>query len=628
MSSQFHFSPRPNRAHEIRWRPWGPEAFAEAAREDKPVLLGISAVWCHWCHVMDETSYSDQQVIDLISERFVAIRVDNDQRPDINARYNMGGWPTTAFLTPDGEALAGFTYVPPDQMRQALDQISTHYGANRDEIEAKVRQIQEGRRRAMESMRGGGDLSSDIVDQVQVAMGDAYDPVYGGFGNAPKFPHTDAVDLLLHLHQRKNDPDLLHMARKTLERMAQGGVFDQEWGGFFRYSTNRDWSVPHFEKMLEDNANLLRNLLRLYRITADPAYAAVASRVIDYLDRWLSDPDTGAFYGSQDADEEFYALSAPQRQKRPAPYVDRTVYTSWCAMAISAYLEASWTLPPKADQPPAEDRPGLAERALRGLAFLWEKLRTDGQGMHRYHDGAPHVLGLLGDQAYTARALLDAYEVSGDALCLERAEELAALLASRFADADNGGFFDTWEGHESLGRLGLRQKPLAENAVCAEVLLRLHQLTRRPDYLDVARRTLETFVGHQESLGHFAASYARVVDLFLNPQAEIKVVGDIARDSDLGEVGRAARALHQAALRLPGAARTVQALHPQRDAARLTALALPASPSPVAYACFGTLCSAPVNDPATLAPTVEELRKAQSGETIFSVAAVDPETAD
>jgi len=289
-------------------------------------------------------------------------------------------------------------------------------------------------------------------------------------------------------------------------------------------------------------------------------------------------------------------------------------------MAISAYLEASWTLPPKADKPPADGRPDLAQRALQVLDFLWQELRADGQGMYRYFDGAPHIQGLLGDQAYAARALLDAHEVSGDPSHLERAEELASLLLSRFADAANGGFFDTWEGHESLGRLSLRQKPIGENAVCAEVFLRLHQLTHREDYLEVARRTLGAFAGHQEALGHFAAAYARVVDVFLNPQAEIKVVGDMSQEGT--------RALHRVALRLPVAARTVQVLHPQRDAARLEALVLPASPSPVAYVCFGTVCSAPVSDPAELGPMVEELRKASSIETIFTVAAVDPETAD
>ncbi len=258
----FHFSPRPNRAHEIDWREWGSDAFQAAQAEDKPILLGISAVWCHWCHVMDETSYSDDDVIQLINDRFVPIRVDNDQRPNVNARYNMGGWPTTAFLTPEGEVLAGMTYSPPEQFRQALKQISGYYLEKKEEIGQKVTEAAERRRSALDQMGGRGELSERIIDGVLSAIDDVYDPVHGGFGNEQKFPHTESVDLLLYTHLRRDNPDLLHMARKTLERMASGGIFDDVWGGFYRYSTNRDWSVPHFEKMLEDNANLLRNYLR------------------------------------------------------------------------------------------------------------------------------------------------------------------------------------------------------------------------------------------------------------------------------------------------------------------------------------------------------------------------------
>ncbi len=611
MASQFHFSPRPNRAHEISWRPWGAEAFQEAQEQDKPVLLGISAVWCHWCHVMDETSYSDDQVLRLIDERFIPVRVDNDQRPDINARYNMGGWPTTAFLTPDGEVLAGMTYVPPEQLRQVLEQISTHYRENRDEIGRKMAELRGQRQRAVAEMGAQGEVSDQILQDVLAAINDVYDPVHGGFGDEPKFPHTDAVDLLLYAHLRRDDPDLLHMARKTLERMAAGDVFDRVWGGFFRYATNRDWSVPHFEKMLEDNANLLRNVLRLFRVTGEQQHAEVAGRVIEFLDAWLSDGATGAFYGSQDADEEFYALDAEARARREAPYVDRTAYTSWNAMAASAYLEASWTL----------DRPELRDRARRVLDFLWEHVRAPGEGMYRYHDGEPRQLGLLGDQAFTALALLDAYEVSGEPVYFDRALELAGLLEDRFADAQGGGFFDVWEEHDSLGRLSTRQKPLSENAACAQLFLRLERLTHERRFGELAGRTLAQFVGQQEGMGHFAAVYARVADSYLHPQVEVKLVGPA---DDLAE-------LHGAALRLRLPDRTVQLLDPARDGERLAALALPPDPAPAAYVCYGTACSAPVRTVQELEATVEQMRQqadaAHPGE-LTAVAEVDPETAD
>ena len=222
--SAFHFSPRPNRANEIHWRQWSAEAFEEAQRDDKPVLLGISAVWCHWCHVMDETTYSEQDNIGLINDRFVAIRVDNDQRPDINARYNAGGWPTTAFLTAGGEVMAAMTYIPPDQMRDILNQVSGYYKDNKASIEEKIAEITANRERAMSAAGEDDELSDQIMRDVLHAAHDAYDPVFGGFGNEPKFPHSDAIDLLIHAYLRDGDRDSLHMARKTLEYMCNGGT--------------------------------------------------------------------------------------------------------------------------------------------------------------------------------------------------------------------------------------------------------------------------------------------------------------------------------------------------------------------------------------------------------------------
>jgi uncharacterized protein YyaL (SSP411 family) len=593
---KFHFSPRPNRAHEIEWRPWGEEAFARARAEDKPILLALSAVWCHWCHVMDETSYSDPGVISYINKNYVPVRVDNDQRPDINARYNLGGWPTTAFLTPQGELMTGGTYIPPEAMLEHLPKIATQYKTNKDEIAGKADELRQ--RRAAAAGGGGAELSPSIFDSVVSAVANSYDPVFGGFGEAPKFPHVDSIDLLLYAHRRRgNDPDLLHMARKTLEMMSAGGVYDHEWGGFFRYATLRDWSEPHYEKMLEDNAGLLRALLALYRISGAEAHAAAARGVIDYVEAKLRDPDRGFFYGSQDADEEFYKLPAAEREKLDEPYIDRTCYTSWNAMMASAYLEASWTLGP----------PELRDDALRALDFAWESCRLDNDGrpvMYRYYDGEPHVPGLLGDQAHAARALLDAHEVSGDPTHLERARELARTLVERFADPNGGGFFDAWDEGESLGLLEQRQKSVQDNAVCAEVFLRLAHLTRDETYRTIARRALEAFAPAYHALGYFAASYAKQVDLLLNPPAEVNVVG--ATDDE------AARALHIAALKLATPFRVVQLLDPLRDAERLAALSLPPEPAPAAYVCFGTMCSAPVTNPAALQETVDRMASAKT----------------
>jgi hypothetical protein len=538
---------------------------------------------------MDETSYSDEGVINFINQHFIPVRVDNDQRPDVNARYNMGGWPTTAFLTPEGEILAGATYVPPDQMKELLPKVNVHWQSNRDEIAGKARELRERRTVAMIGERG--DLSPGIFDDILRSVVENYDPVYGGFGEAPKFPHTDAIDLLLYAYRKKRDPDILHMARKTLDFMSRGEVYDQDWGGFFRYATRRDWSEPHYEKMLEDNAKLLSNVLGLYRTTKDDSHAETALRTIDYLKWKLRDKERGFFYGSQDADEQFYKLSKEGRERAEEPYVDRTCYVSWNAMAISAYLEASWTL----------DRPDLRDTAIRALDFLWNECRDPERGMYRFHDGTgPRVLGLLGDQAHTAKALLDAHEVTGDSTHLERALELARFLLDRFVDRETGGFYDVWDEVEDVGRLKDRQKSIQDNTVCAEVFLRLHHLTREEDYRTIAQGTLEAFVSAYPHMGYFAAGYARQVDMLLNPPAEVNIVGDSATAAEL----------HHASLALDVPARIVQVLDPASAGERLQALSLPAEPAPAAYACAGMMCSVPVTQPEALAEAVRGMQQA------------------
>jgi hypothetical protein len=586
-ASKLHFSPRPNRAREIAWREWGEDAFREASEANKPVLLSLSAVWCHWCHVMDETSYSDPGVIAFINEHYIPVRVDNDQRPDVNARYNMGGWPTTAFLTPEGEILAGATYISPEQMLEALPKVYTHFVSNRDEVSEKAIELRERRQAAYAG--SGGALTPAIFEGVVRSVVNAYDPLYGGFGEAPKFPHTDSIDLLLYASRRLGDPDLLHMARKTLEMMHAGDVYDHAWNGSFRYATRRDWSEPHYEKMLEDNAGLLRNACHLYHITNREEHAEISRGIIAYVEWKLRDPQRGYFYGSQDADEEFYKLDAEARKQHDEPYIDRTCYTSWNAQMISAYLEASWTL----------DRRDLLDTGLKALRFLWHDCRDAAtRSMYRYHDGTPQIVGLLGDQAYTARALLDAAEVTGDSQHVDRAIELAELITARFHDDANGGFWDVWDEAPDVGRLRERQKSIQDNAVCAEVFLRLHHLTREPRYLDIARAAVESFAGTAERTGYFAASYAKAADLLLNPPAEVNIVG----------APGSADELHRAALLLDAPYRIVQLLDPQRDVVRLAALSLPEEPAPAAYLCIGTTCSPPVTSAAGLVDTVRQMQ--------------------
>src|SRR5712664_2829080 len=423
--SEFHFSPRPNRAHEIKWRGWSEEAFAEASKLDRPILLSISAVWCHWCHVMDETTYSNSGVIDLINREYVPIRVDNDVRPDINQRYNMGGWPTTAFLTSSGDILTGATYLPADQMADALARVAAYYQANRPEI---ANRVLEGRKRAGSGVtRSAGTLADGIVDEVVEAVKNAYDPEYGGFGSAPKFPQTDAIVLLLEQAQLNAVPELSAMATHTLKMMAAGGTYDQVEGGFFRYSTTQDWSVPHFEKMLEDHAGLV-NGLSLAGMTS------VLETATGYLDRVLRSDDSGLDAGSQDADERYYALDAGGRAGEQAPYVDRRVYSAWNAALAVAYLDAARR----------HSLPDLRVHAAEALERMFaDRYTRDGGLVH-----AEGIGGQLGDQVWGLLAAVRAYQSGLGDRWLAVANELAGHLEERYADKQFGGYFDHSGGDE------------------------------------------------------------------------------------------------------------------------------------------------------------------------------------
>ena len=499
-ASEFHFSPRPNRAAEINWHPWSQDAFEEARITHRPILLSISAVWCHWCHVMDETTYSHPSVIDLINREYVPIRVDNDVRPDVNQRYNMGGWPTTAFLTSSGDILTGATYLPPDQMASALTRISTYYQTNQAEIASRV--LDARKRGASGVARSAGALDPSLVDQVLEAVRAAYDPEYGGFGGAPKFPQTDAILLLLEQSVLRSDDELRRMAVNTLEHMTHGGTYDQVEGGFFRYSTTQDWTVPHYEKMLEDHAGLVQAL-------SLAGMVAELDRTTAYLDRVLRDPKTSLYAGSQDADEHYYSLDAEERAGATPPYVDRRVYTAWNAAMAIAY----------------------GARAEKLLDSLFKHAYRRGEGM-THAEGAG---GQLGDQVWSMWAALRAYQYGFGDRWLEIASDLAAHLEERYADPQLGGYFDH-AGGEELGRLGERIKPLAENSVAAIALIELDTLLGDPSapHRERARRALESVAALPRQYGLMAAVFARALDRL--PHA-IKVT---TRNPELADAARAA----------------------------------------------------------------------------------------
>jgi len=300
----------------IHWHEWGEEAFAAAQRENKPILLDIGAVWCHWCHVMDRESYDSPEIAEIINQRFIAVKVDRDERPDIDSRYQVaissisgqGGWPLTAFLTPDGKPFYGGTYFPPDDhygrpsFKRVLLSIANAYHEKNDDVIEQAKMV-EGAISHAESFAGeSGDFSPAVIDAIVKSALRMFDPQNGGFGSAPKFPHPAALDLVIDQYVRSGDEQLRNVFVSTLEKMAHGGVYDQLAGGFHRYSVDERWVVPHFEKMCYDNSELLKNYVHAYQATGSEFFAAVARDIIRWMDEWLSDREHGGFYASQDAD--------------------------------------------------------------------------------------------------------------------------------------------------------------------------------------------------------------------------------------------------------------------------------------------------------------------------------------
>jgi uncharacterized protein len=587
----FRFSPRPNRAAEIGWRPWGEKAFQEAQAADKPVLLAISAVWCHWCHVMDETSYSDPEVIRLINERYVPVRVDNDERPDVNRRYNMGGWPTTAFLTPDGEIVHGGTYVPPDAMRTYLAQVADLWVTQRSELAKRVAELREKESEARAPKPG--DLSFQIVDQVGSLVRGQYDPQFGGFGREPKFPQPKLLRFLLDEHRRFGYPEIATMLHRTLAAMAGGGMYDHVEGGFFRYSTTRQWEIPHYEKMLEDNAELLAVYAEAHRSFPTAGYDRVVRDVIRWMDAVLWQSDKSLWAGSQDADEHYYLLdSNEERAKHEAPFVDRTAYTGWNALAASAYWAAWAAIGDVAVEARAHDAMGSIARGF------WDA-QTKSLG-HSDSDDGRTVVDLLGDVASDLAASLDAYETGLHPGALSGAKRMAMTLRDRLVDPATGGFFDAPEKQSQPGRLSRRERPIEENAFAADGLLRLAALSGEDEWRELALRALRAFVGEYRQWGQFAASYANAVARALAEPLVVTVVGP-ADDALASTLWRHVRAMTDPAS-------SVHRLEPGRDNEMLERLGFPADRI-AAYVCIGTVCSAPIADEASLAHALDEARR-------------------
>jgi len=596
-------------ASPVRWMEWGSEAFDKARREDKPILLRISAVWCHWCHVMDDSTDADPEVARRVNEWFVPVRVDNDERPDINDRYNLGGWPTTAFLTPGGDLITGGTYFPAETFRDVLERIHEGWNERRAEIDAEVQRIRLRRDERAAGVEPGArpaaraSLDGAAIARAVEAVLDAYDWRFGGFGTQPKFPQPEAVRLLLHAYAATGADGPREAAEKTLIMMRTTGepdgraygLYDHVGGGFFRYSTTRDWAEPHFEKMSEDNARLALAYLDAWRLLGDELYGGTVRGIMDYVLRKLADPDGGA-YGSQDADGEaaFFGLDILERERRPQPYVDRRFYTNWNGMLAVAAFEAA----------PVLDWPELRDWAHLTVDRLSELLSTDGGAMRHvyrpFQPGAESDPGaplFLGDQAWWLKAVLACYQATGDGAYRDRAERLVQVLERDFFDAGRGAWRDRVAGGAE-GHLGDPHFPIGDNAAAAEALADWAALGGGARWRERAEGVLAAIQPDAERQGYMGAVHAVAAARVLADPLQVHVVGSY----DDGP----SRALWAAGWATYAPARVVELLDPVRDAARLAELGYPPDGEPRAYVCVGEHCLAPVGDPDELAERLRE----------------------
>lgn len=568
----------------IPWRDWSEEAFAAARAEDKPVLLTLGATWCHWCHVMDENAYSDARVIDLVNSRFIPVRVDVDQRPDISLRYNQGTYPSVAFLTADGEFLAGRPYTPPDDMVAVLEQVSS--GA------FVAGQAPRSRDAEPSVSAGGGASIAAVLDRLR----DLYDGEFGGFGVEPKQPPWEALGFLTARHGLTGNRSLLAMVEATLQGMWHG-IYDQKDRGFFRYSVSRDWKIPHYEKMLVTNSSLAMSYVDAFQITRKAIYRNAIDGIMDYLRHTLLSSEDGLFHASQDADEPFYLSSWKDRDAGAPPPVDLTFYAGWNALAAQALIHAGDAL----------NRPAHGRLGADILDILWQKSWTTAGGLSRRVGGSGGAAPILADQVYFLRAWLARYQSTGRQEHLDRAVEVARAT-ERIFGARDGGYYDTSVPQSFEASFLRREQPVLDNGCLAEVLLILSRVTGDTGYADRAKSALARFeqvVPGRSYLGDHAsrrmeedeealflpagAAWGRAQSLLEHEPVSLVLVGDASDPSY--------RPLHQAALRIHAPHKVVQPLDVERDADRIRDLGFPLRRDAALYACMGEMCLAPIDTP-------------------------------
>jgi len=653
-------------ANPVDWHPWGPEALARARAEDKPILLSIGYAACHWCHVMAHESFESEAVAALMNERFVNIKVDREERPDLDAIYmtavqamtGQGGWPMTVFLTPDGVPFYGGTYFPPEDRHgipgfpRVLRSVSDAYRERRGDVDATTARVRELYAHAADPAHTTGPLTAATLDRAWATIAERIDWTHGGFTGAPKFPQIMALDVALRRWRRFDDEHALDVATHSLHAMARGGIYDQLGGGLHRYAVDDAWLVPHFEKMLYDNALLARFGTHLWQATGDALARRIAGETIDWAAREMLSPE-GGFYSSLDADSEghegrFYVWTEAEldavlgadapalkaywgvtpagnfeganilhvpvegappdafpraraallaaRDRRVRPGRDEKVLTSWNALMLRAIAEAARIF----------GRTGYAALARRNAEFLFTHLVRDGRAMRVRTNSVTAIGGFLDDQAALGLAALAMYELTLDPDWLDRARLLAVRMNEWFWDEPAKAFFDTARDAEPLIT---RPREVTDNAVpsgtslAVELLLRLAEF----DMDDALRRrvgwVLDTLA---EPMARYGAAFGHLLgaaELAVHGAVEIAIAGDPARDDTRELLAETARHYVPNMVLAAGDATAAARVPLLRDRPMIAGRA-------TAYVCRDYACDAPVMDAAGLGG---RLRRAAAG---------------
>ncbi len=678
----------------VDWYPWGEEALQKAQQENKPILLSVGYSACHWCHVMERESFENEDIAALMNAHFVSIKVDREERPDIDNIYmqavqamtQQGGWPMTVFLTPDGRPFYGGTYFPPRDHRygqqvmpgfpRVLMSIADAYENRRQDVEEQATQLADYLQQRSDAplrskARSGANESSDLLPLEMLSnasrrLASEFDAVHGGFGSAPKFPNTMSLEFLLRVHQHRMRGEIsskaarpeLEIVEISLRHMANGGIYDHLGGGFHRYSVDAEWLVPHFEKMLYDNALLSRVYLHTYLVTANPFYERIVEETLGYVMREMTSPQ-GGFYSTQDADSEGeegkFFIWTPAEIEAALPPEDAALFMMYYDVTAHGNFEGKNILHVEQDAQTVADnaqvsleqlqaslqrsrdvlfhvreqrvkpgrdekiltswnglmlrsfaeaarylnRPDYLQVATRNAEFLLSELRPNGRLLRTYKDGHAHLNGYLEDYAFIADALLTLYEASFNPRWFLEARHLMDEAITLFADEQNGGFFDTGSDHEALIS---RPKDIMDNAtpagnnVAMDVLLRLAAFTGEDSYRQRADDYLRSIADVMVQYPQSFGHALGALDFAISPSQELAILGH-PQQADT-------RALLEVINNryLPN---SVLACAPLDDVEAIQAIPLLADRplkdgKATAYVCQNFACQAPINTPEEL----------------------------